>query len=330
MGNLFGRQRSLLLLVALLLFQVWGSGAVTVEKAAYAGWDNCYRVSNGEVEFVATTDVGPRIMRFGFVGGQNLFKEFEGELGKSGEPEWKPRGGHRLWKGPEDSVLTYALDNQTVQVTLLADGLTLTQASEPETGLQKQITIRMAPTGSRVTVEHRIRNTSGWSLRFAPWALTMMAPGGMGFTGFPPRGSHPEVLEPTHPLVMWAYSNLGDLRWKFTLKYMALQQDPNNSTPQKLGHFNPHTWGAYLLGSDLFVKRVTADPSAEYPDFGTSFQTFTNHEFLELETMGPLSSVAPGEATELTEVWTLHRDIRIPTVTDEALDAVFLPILQRP
>ena len=49
---------------------------VKVEKTAYKGWKNCYRVSNGEVELIVTGDVGPRIIRFGFVGGQNLFKEF--------------------------------------------------------------------------------------------------------------------------------------------------------------------------------------------------------------------------------------------------------------
>lgn len=158
-----------------------------VEKVAYAGWPNCYRVSNGEIELIATTDVGPRIMRLGFVGGQNFFAEFQPELGKSGEDKWMPRGGHRLWKAPEDTVLTYALDNSPVQVTVLADGLTLTQPVEDETGLQKQITVRMAPTGTVVNVLHRIANTGGWPVTFAPWALTMMAPGGTAFTGFPPR-----------------------------------------------------------------------------------------------------------------------------------------------
>lgn len=307
-----------------------GSAAVKVEKTAYAGWPNCYKVSNGEIELIATTDVGPRIMRFGFVGGKNLFAEFQAELGKSGESKWMPRGGSRLWKGPEDTVLTYALDNGPVQVTLLADGLTLTQPVEPESGLQKQITVRMSPTGTNVTVLHRITNTGGWAVTFSPWVLTMMAPGGIAFTGFPPRGKHPEVLDPTNPLVMWAYTNLGDPRWKFTPKYLSLRQDPKNPEPQKLGMFNPQTWGAYLLGSDLFVKRYEADPSADYPDFGCSFETFTNDVFLELETVGPLTNVGPAEYVDHVETWSLHKGVSIPEITDDALDAVFEPILSRP
>jgi hypothetical protein len=322
--------RALAMPFALMCLSMWGTAAVTVEKMPYAGWPNCYRVTNGDVELIATTDVGPRVIRFGFVGGQNLFKEFAAELGQSGEQKWMPRGGHRLWKAPEDPVLTYALDNGPVQVTVLADGLTLTQAVEPETGLQKQITLRLEPTGSKVTVLHRITNTGGWAVDFASWALTMMAPGGIAFSGFPPRGSHPEVLEPTNPLVMWAYTNLGDPRWKFTLKYLSLRQDPGSPTPQKVGLFNAQTWGAYLLGTELYVKQFDADPMAQYPDFGCSFETFTNHEFLELETVGPLSHVPPGETVEHVETWSLHRNVRLPEITDAALDAVFAPILQQP
>ena len=91
------------------------TAAVKVEKTAYAGWPNCYRITNGEVELIVTTDVGPRVIRYGFVGGQNLFKEFTAQLGNSGEKEWQIRGGHRLWVGPEDLTRTYALDNAPVQ-----------------------------------------------------------------------------------------------------------------------------------------------------------------------------------------------------------------------
>ena len=61
-------------------------GVVTIEKTAFQGWPNCYRVSNGTVEFIATTDVGPRIISFGFVGGANLFfvrEDFAGQTGGS-------------------------------------------------------------------------------------------------------------------------------------------------------------------------------------------------------------------------------------------------------
>ena len=109
----------------------------------------------------------------------------------------------------------------------------------------------MAPSGTGVTVSHRITNHSLFALEFAPWALTMMAQGGTAVTGFPPRGKHPINLEATNPLVMWAYTDLADPRWKFTKKYMMLRQDPKNSEAQKLGLFNPDTWAAYILNHEV-------------------------------------------------------------------------------
>ena len=63
-----------------------------IDKIDYQGWPNSYRISNGEVELIVTGDIGPRIMRYGFVGGQNLFKEYPDTLGKSGEADWQLRG----------------------------------------------------------------------------------------------------------------------------------------------------------------------------------------------------------------------------------------------
>ena len=90
------------------------TAAVKIEKTQYRGWPNCYRISNGEVDLVVTTDVGPRVIRYGFSGGPNVFKEFDEQVGKSGEGTWQARGGHRIWIAPEDPVLSYALDNSPV------------------------------------------------------------------------------------------------------------------------------------------------------------------------------------------------------------------------
>ena len=304
------------------------SAEVKIEKIAWKGWPNCYRVSNGEVELIVTGDVGPRVMRYAFVGGQNLLKEYPEQLGKSGEREFQLRGGHRIWVAPETLATSWAPDNVPVAVEISNGVLTATEPVEPTTGIQKQMVIRMSPAGSEVELAHRIKNHTAWTIEFAPWTLTMMAPNGLAITGFPPRGKHPEVLLPTNPLVMWAYTDFSDRRWKFTKKYLTLRQDPSVSAPQKVGLFNPKTWAAYLLGSDLFVKHTSADPSKTYPDFGCSFETFTNDVMLELETLGPLTRVAPGETVEHVERWQLLKNVRLGSITDEALDAALAPALK--
>jgi hypothetical protein len=72
------------------------------EKISYGGWPNCYRLSNKIVDVVVTADVGPRIIRFGFVDQGNMFKEYPEMLGKVGGNEWRIYGGHRFWHAPED------------------------------------------------------------------------------------------------------------------------------------------------------------------------------------------------------------------------------------
>jgi hypothetical protein len=304
------------------------NAAVSVDKAPYKGWPNSYRVSNGEVELVVTADVGPRIIRFGFVGGQNLLKEYPDQLGKSGEEKFQLRGGHRVWKAPEDPVATWAPDNVPVEIQTTRNGLIAREPVEPLTGLQKEIAVEMGEAGTHVTLTHRITNKTLFPLEFAPWALTMMSPGGVAITGFPPRGTHPKNLEATNPLVMWAYTDLSDKRWGYTRKYLTLRQDPANPVPQKLGLFNPRTWGAYLLNGELFLKQYRPDPSRTYPDFGCSFETFTNAEFLEIETLGPMTKIPPSQSVTHVENWSLHKGVNVSQFTDDELDRVLSPLLQ--
>jgi hypothetical protein len=320
---------AVLLLLLPLVSAMNAMAEISVEKTEYKGWRNCYRVSNGAVELIVTGDVGPRVIRFGFVGGQNLFKEYPEQMGKTGESKFQLRGGDRVWKAPEDPVATWAPDNVPVEIIPTPTGLLARAPVEPLTRLQKEIEVSMAPSGTEVTVSHRITNHSLFSLEFAPWVLTMMAPGGTAITGFPPRGRHPINLEATNPLVMWAYTNLADKRWTFTTKYLALRQDPGNADAQKLGIFNRDTWAVYLLNNEAFVKRATADPNATYTDFGCSFETFTNNEFLEIETLGPLTKVLPGQTVAQVEHWSLHRNVQVPALTDDDIDRVVLPLVHR-
>jgi hypothetical protein len=301
---------------------------VRVEKVNYGGWPNCYRVSNGEVDLVVTSDVGPRIIRYGFTGGQNFFKEFPGQMGGSGESVWQPRGGHRIWIAPEDPVKSYAPDNCPVRIEVRDGGLQATEPVEALTGIEKQLAVQMDPSGTTVVVEHQLRNAGREPYRLAPWALSMMAPGGSGIHGFPPRGTHPEMLAPANPLVMWHFTNLRDPRWHLLRQYLVLTQDAANPEPQKLGSFHRNTWGAYLLNRELFLKRFQAAGNpCDYPDLGCSFETFTNAGFLELETLGPLCTLAPGEFVTHTERWNAFRDIEIAVWDDEELDRVLLPLV---
>lgn len=302
--------------------------AVTVERIEYAGWPNCYRVSNGEVELVVTADVGPRIIRYGYVGGQNLFVELEEDLGRTGDENWRLYGGSRLWVAPEDAVYSYGADNDPVEIEVSARGLSAQAPVEKATGVQKRIEVELADEGTQARVRYVLANRTIWPLRIATWVLTMMNRGGTGITTLPPRGTHPEVLAPTNPLIVFAFTNMSDPRWTWMEKYVALRQDPANSDPEKIGLFNPRTRGAYLLNGELFVKKFEAEAGEEYPDMGSSFEAFTNERFLELETLGPMRVLRPGESMDHLEVWSLHRPVQVERWDDAGLDRAIGPYLE--
>ncbi len=301
--------------------------AVSIEKIEYMGWPTCYRVTNGEVELIVTANVGPRIIRYGYVGGQNLFVELEEDMGKTGGENWRLYGGSRLWVAPEDAVYSYGADNDPVDVRILGSKL-IAQAPVENTGIQKRIEVELAEQGTSVNVLYSLKNTTIWPLKIATWVLTMMAPGGVAITTQPPRGTHPEVLAPTNALIVFAFTNMSDPRWSWLEKYIVLRHDPKNSDPEKIGLFNPKTRGAYLLGGELFVKKFEASPDEEYPDMGSSFETFTNERFLELETLGPMRTLQPGDSMDHLEVWTLHRPVLVDHWNDSELDRVLSPHLE--
>ena len=303
------------------------TAAVTVEKISYAGWPNCYRLTNGEVELVVTADVGPRIIRYGYVGGQNLFVELEEDLGQTGGDGWRLYGGSRLWVAPEDRVYSYGADNDPVQVTVSGTRLSA-QAPTESMGVQKRIEVELADKGTEAKVLYSLANRTIWPLRIATWVLTMMNRGGVGITTLPPRGTHPEILAPTNPIVLFAFTNMSDPRWNWLEKYIALRQDPGNADPEKIGLFNPATRGAYLLNGELFVKKFEASPDEEYPDMGSSFEIFTNESFLELETLGPMQTVQPGESIDHLETWSLHRPVTVDRWEDAELDRAVAPYLK--
>jgi hypothetical protein len=280
--------------------------APVMEVVEFAGWPGCIRLSNGQVDLVATTAVGPRVIRFGFVGGQNLFKVFRETEGIVGGDEWHSFGGHRLWHAPESFPRTYAPDNGPVDHSW--DGKTLgLRNSEPRNGLEKELLVGLSPSKAQVSAVHRIVNRNPWAVELAAWALSVMAPGGRAIYPQEEFRPHPDCLAPARPLVLWHFTDMSDPRWTWGGRYVQLRQDPSATTKQKVGMLNTAAWAAYVLGGDVFVKRHSYDAGATYPDMGCNCETYTDPDILEIETLGPITRLEPGAALEHRESWLLAR-----------------------
>lgn len=297
----------------------------TLTKVPYAGWPNCYRLTNGRIELVVTADVGPRIIRLGFVKGQNLFYEDPQAVGHTGGDEWRLYGGHRLWHAPEDLVRTYVPDNVPVTVEAIPGGMRVTQPNETANGIQKQIDITMEDGAARIRLVHRLTNTGPWPVTLAIWALSVMAGGGTAIIPLPPRGEHPKDLLPTGQLAIWPYANMADSRWTWGQRYILLRQTA--APPQKIGANVPDGWAAYALGGDLLVKRFTTIPGAIYPDLNSNVEVFTNEVMLEVETLAPVTGIEPGESIEHVEDWYLFGGVTAPQ-NDDDVERDVLPLVR--
>jgi hypothetical protein len=297
-----------------------------MEKIAYKGWDHCIRLANPTMEMILTGDVGPRIIRFGFISKPNEFHEDDAWVGKSGDSEFHSYGGHRLWRAPEDPILTYIPDNHPVTIEQTPDGLHLLPPPEIPPALQKEWFVHLDPKQAHARIRHRLTNIGSAAVRLAPWAITVMAPEGVAILPFPPRGRHPENLLPKSRLAVWAYTDMTDPRWFWGQKYILLRQDPKKTLPQKIGASVPDGWAAYCRDNHLFVKIFPYQPEKEYPDLGSSAELFTNADILEVETLGPLVRLEPGQSIEHAEDWFLFKDVPEPN-SDRDVDRSILPRL---
>jgi hypothetical protein len=296
---------------------------VTVETVRCLAQPNCYRLANKSVEVVVTTDIGPRIIRYGFIGGDNLLAEMPDDAVKTELGAWKPWGGHRLWTAPESMPRSYSPDNDPVAHTVEGNTVKLVQKVEPGTGIQKEMSVTLDPDGTSVTVVHRLTNKGLWEIEVAPWALTIMNGGGEVIIPQERYRSHDEYLLPARPLVLWHYTDLSDPRWTIGKKYIRLKTDAQLKEPQKVGAGNTHGWAAYLRNRTLFIKRFPWVEGATYPDFGSNTETYTAGTFIELETLAPLARLAPGGSTDHTERWFLFRNVDAGS-SEETLDAALV------
>ncbi len=298
--------------------------AVTVKTTDYQKFGKCVAISNGEAEVFVTVDMGPRIIRCGFVGGVNMMfsddtfevitthPSMETHYYKGAK--WVNFGGHRLWASPEKMPNTYYPDNNPVEYTLLENGAIFTQEPQTQNGVQMQMQVTMEEYG-RIEVRHFIKNISDAEKTLSVWALSVLNQGGLEII---PNNTLDTYLLPNRRIVAWPYTNLADHRVHWGEKYITLKQDPSAQANFKLGLDNHAGTALYVLEDTVFVNQYTHDQNAVYDDFGVSFETYTSKDILEMETLSPIQTLKPGETAEHTEHWSLYKTSKMPDGKNEA------------
>lgn len=246
---------------------------------SYKDYGRVVAISNGIIEAFVTVDLGPRIIRFGFVDGQNVMnanrdefvpltdESYEAHFGKG--KKWENFGGHRLWACPESFPETYNPDDSVVGYEITDCGAVFTPKAETANGLQKCIEVKMDKDDANMQVSLSIKNISENDKQYAVWSLSVCEKGG---TLVLPMNDNDTGLLPNRVISVWSYTDLSDDRIYFGSKYATVRQDTSRTQPIKLGFDLNKGTAYYCLGEDIFAKTFTTNhPKGTYADGGCSF-----------------------------------------------------------
>ena len=297
---------------------LWMGGAamtnaqVTVKKITYNGWKGAYQLANKTTELVFVPQIG-RIMRYGYIGGANLLwnnRALDGKTIDLKNPpkDWQNFGGDKCWPAPQsrwgwppDPVLDSG--RQSIRLTSQKHLIVTGQASSREKArFVREITLDAE--GSGVTMANTLINVSDKPDTWAAWQITqtdnpdlMRLPlykAGHFPTGFFVFGDPQPVPVPDN------VASVGD----------EIHVTRNAKHTSKIGNDSPLGWIIAEKNGVRFHVSTTVEVGKDYPDNGCALEIYTNDDsnpYVELELLGPLTSLAPKAQTTLTTRWELRR-----------------------
>jgi hypothetical protein len=282
----------------------------------------CVALRNAAVELLVTRSVGPRILYLGLRGQPNLFAELpQLTLDCPGaEEKFYAYGGHRLWHAPQMPARTHMPDNGPVQISPIAHGVDVVQPAEPQTGIEKSLRIQLPGDDATIWVDHTLTNRGLWPVTTAPWAITELRAGGLGIAPQTQAHDDPDGTWPNRSIALWPFTDIASphIRWGNRFLFVTATMKEGML---KFGFPNPDGWLAYAVDGTLFVKQAAFDRHAMYFDRGSSSQIFCMPGFIELETQGPRTLLAPSASVTHREVWRLYAGIA-PPADEEAMAAL--------
>ena len=248
-----------------------------------------YRAEHADVEIVVGVSAGPRILRFGLIGGPNLLVDRDPTDLRVGQ--WRLFGGHRLSVAPEGHS-SYLPDNAPCEVTI--DGPRLT-AARPlgRAHTRRALTITPAITdGPGFDLLHRLDFMGPGRWSGALWAITCVPPVGL-------------VTSPaTSGLRHWSQHRDPLARAQFAASPGGEIVVAPNARRAKAGWYSPAGRIVHHQPEGTFVIETPYVPArSACVDRGCNIEVFTCAHFLELETLGPRTSLAPGQSVTHAQRW---------------------------
>jgi len=290
---------------------------VKIKEINYLSFGKCIEISNNEIDVVITLDFGPRIIRYGFIGEENMFCDNIDITLSTEYGEWKMIGGHRLWHSPERIPRTYIAEDKPVKCEKITNGVHVTSEVEQWVQIQKEIEVTLSPTSSEVKIVQKLTNKNAWPVELSAWSITAMDAGGKEII---PLSRENTGLLPNRSIILWPYTRINDERVKWLDQYVIIDAKQTKDEVFKLGINNKDGWAAYLNKGCLFIKRYEHCEGKTYPDYGSSYETYTNGKLIEMEILSPYEKLEVVASVELKETWELKKGIKLAEINDENID----------
>ena len=288
--------------------RVRATGATKVERINYHGWSSALRMRSAETEVVVVPEIG-RVMSFRFLDGENVFWEDRSLDGQRGQPngkEWINFGGDKTWPAPEsdwsqhtgrkDWMPPAAFDTLPVEARINSGIVWLTSPVDPHYGIR---TIRqISLDGRNLSITTTYEKISGEPFKVSVWTITQFKDPVAVYA--PAR---------TNSIFADGYFKFSDEPWSQLERQgqrIRITRDPN--APHKMGSdANVLLW----VGEMEFCRVSSWNTSgSEYPDRGARAEVYTNPDpkkYVELEMLGPLSPMKPGDRISFNVTQVLER-----------------------
>jgi hypothetical protein len=293
-----------------------------VSKVDYHGWSGALRLTNDFAEVVVVPEIG-RVMSFRLLDGANVFWEdcsLDGKRGDAGGREWVNFGGDKTWPAPESEWRRQTGNKQWMPPpafdALPAEGVArvsevmLTSPVDPFYGIRTVRVIRLW--GQTMNITTTYEKVSGEPVKAGIWTITQFKDPVMVAVPLPPR-----------TIFTNGYFTFTEGPWPHLEKkgrHLEITRDPK--LPRKMG-CDARTM-AWIGEKEICVVNAVLGGGTEFPDRGASAEVYTNPDpkkYVELETLGPLALLNPGDRISHTVHYTLHR--RTSQKPDEQLPWLF-------
>jgi hypothetical protein len=280
-----------------------------------------HHIENEHLRVEFLTEGGPRVVGlFMAPSTNNLLAEVPDIKERTPYGDFYLYGGHRLWHAPEAFPRSYIPDDAGLELEHLADGVHLWQAETAlpvqVTGLQKSVELHLHPDRPALTLDHKLNNKGIWPVTLAPWAITQLRLGGLAIVPQQTEPLDPAGLLPNRNLAIWPYTELNDPRLYVRDEYLLVGGKPRLPA-LKIGTMNRQGWLGYLIDDLFFCKTFTPQPELPHPDLGCNTEIYCNDRFIELETLGQLVELDPGQAVIHSETWEIYEWPAVPFISAE-------------